>query len=156
MNELNTRIELEALIVEGDGMRAENLHRLHCGNTVAYGDTQFNELAQRMRKLKSPEPSPAVDEDSMYGSAIVAIEFALNGNPAARNLFLPAINLLETAQRNIWNPQDAATTALSRFDEATCELRATCERFKNDWVWQERLAAVDIARALLAAKEGAR
>ncbi len=155
MNELNTRIELEALISERAGMEAENEHTLRCRNGVVYGEDEFNELAERMRKLKSPEPSPTVDKNSMYGSAIIAIEYAMSGNPD-RSQFLPALRLLAAAQRYIWNPQDAATTALSRFDEATRELRATCERFKNDWIWQERLAAVETARALLAAKEGTR
>jgi len=45
------KIELEALLTEREGMLAENVHRLDCGHSIAYGDDAFFELAERMRKL---------------------------------------------------------------------------------------------------------
>lgn len=59
--------------------------------------------------------------------------------------------LIEVAGKARWDPDGPKATILQRFDEATLELLGVCERFKNDWVWQERLASVEIARSLLAA-----
>ena len=57
--------------------------------------------------------------------------------------------LIEAAGKVEWKPDSPETTIISRFDEATAELRMICKRFGGDWIWQERLAAVDAARALL-------
>jgi len=45
------RCKLEALVTEREGMLAENHHRLQCGNSIAYGDEAFDDLAARMRAL---------------------------------------------------------------------------------------------------------
>lgn len=45
----NRRIELEALITEREGMWAENEARRFLGQSPAYGDGHFMELASRMR-----------------------------------------------------------------------------------------------------------
>lgn len=62
-----------------------------------------------------------------------------------------AADFLEAAGKVKWKPDSPETTIVSRFDEATDELRTVCKRFFGDWIWQERLTAVDIARALLEA-----
>lgn len=48
---MKTRIELEVLITEREGMLAENTHRLDCGHSIAYTDHAFQELADRIRSL---------------------------------------------------------------------------------------------------------
>jgi len=40
------RCELEALLVQVEGMKAENQHRLDCGNSIAYGEDAFFEKAR--------------------------------------------------------------------------------------------------------------
>lgn len=45
------REALEALVTEREGMLAENQCRLLYGNSPAYGDGHFNDLAARMRAL---------------------------------------------------------------------------------------------------------
>ena len=49
---LKIRIELEALITEREGMKAENQFRVGCGEGVAYDEAPFIELADRMRELR--------------------------------------------------------------------------------------------------------
>ena len=53
------RCELEALITEREGMLAENQHRLHCGNSIAYAYDVFAAHADRMRALAA---APADDQ----------------------------------------------------------------------------------------------
>ena len=53
---METKIELEALITEREGMLAENTHRLTRGEIIAYTDDQFFELAEKMRGLKEKTP----------------------------------------------------------------------------------------------------
>jgi len=48
---METKIKLEALITEREGMLAQNEQRLRQGYSVAYGDEAFSELAARMLKL---------------------------------------------------------------------------------------------------------
>lgn len=61
-----------------------------------------------------------------------------------------AIKVLE-AGRVEWKPDDGITTILTRFDEAVDPVLRQASQFKNDWIWQERKRAIEIARALLAA-----
>jgi hypothetical protein len=49
MTELDRRIELEALITEREGMRAENAQHQ---DSQPYGELSFFQLADKMRKLK--------------------------------------------------------------------------------------------------------
>ena len=53
---MNTKIELEALITEREGMLAENTHRIDCGHSIAYGDESFFDLAQRICALSDQKP----------------------------------------------------------------------------------------------------
>lgn len=53
MNTPNEFIELQALITERDGMIAENMHRKHCGNSIAYTEDSFQIIAEQMRALKT-------------------------------------------------------------------------------------------------------
>lgn len=48
----NAQVELEALRAEGRGMLWENEHRTCCGNSVAYGEEAFNQLAVKIRATK--------------------------------------------------------------------------------------------------------
>jgi hypothetical protein len=50
---LLVRIELEALISERDGMTALNMQRAAIGNSMAYGDADFFNNADAMRKLRA-------------------------------------------------------------------------------------------------------
>lgn len=52
-----TRIELEALITEREGMIAENKHREGLGQSMAYGDSAFNALAEQIRELGKEKAS---------------------------------------------------------------------------------------------------
>ena len=49
-------IELQALITEREGMVAYNQYRCLRGETVAYPDEAFLELAEQIRALKPIEP----------------------------------------------------------------------------------------------------
>lgn len=49
---LTVKILLESYITEREGMLAENLHRQQCGNSIAYGDEAFSELAEKIKALK--------------------------------------------------------------------------------------------------------
>lgn len=51
-DELKTRIELEALITEREGMLALNKERESHGYALGYGEAAFLKLANEMRKLK--------------------------------------------------------------------------------------------------------
>ena len=53
---MNTNIGLEALITEREGMLAENIHRINCGNSIAYSDESFFDLAKRIRTLSDQKP----------------------------------------------------------------------------------------------------
>lgn len=52
-----TRIELEALITEREGMVAENQQRAHCDQSMAYGAEYFDDLASRIRLLAEKDPN---------------------------------------------------------------------------------------------------
>ncbi len=45
------RIEMEALLIEKEGMIAENTFRTGLDQSIAYGDKAFLVLAERMRKI---------------------------------------------------------------------------------------------------------
>jgi hypothetical protein len=62
VNNMNRRIELEALITEREGMIAENETRKRNENALAYGDSAFNSLADRMRLLNRSEPTSPPEE----------------------------------------------------------------------------------------------
>jgi len=51
MKDIKIQIKLEALITEREGMIAENHQRMSLGQSVAYSDDHFNELANRMTEL---------------------------------------------------------------------------------------------------------
>lgn len=53
---MNKRILLEALITEREGMTAENRQRKHLGQSMAYGDEDFDALAEKMRALIEDVP----------------------------------------------------------------------------------------------------
>ena len=53
---IDVKIKLEAFITEREGMLAENAHRLNCGNSIAYSNEAFFELAERIRKLVKEKP----------------------------------------------------------------------------------------------------
>ena len=57
-------IELQALITEREGMVANNQYRCLRGETVAYPDEAFLELAEQIRALKPIEP-PANGEQQL-------------------------------------------------------------------------------------------
>lgn len=57
MTDIEKRIELEALITEREGMKAENQIRTWRGEALAYDEGHFNDLAERMRKLNEPTPT---------------------------------------------------------------------------------------------------
>lgn len=48
----NTELEVHALNAELEGMKAENLHRLSCDMSIAYGEEAFFALAEKYRALK--------------------------------------------------------------------------------------------------------
>ena len=48
----NKMVELEALITEREGMIAENKQREILGQSMAYNDQIFMELAERIRQLE--------------------------------------------------------------------------------------------------------
>jgi hypothetical protein len=52
MTELDRRIELEALVAEGEGLKAENKRAQFYGDRPTYGEADFILLAERIRKLK--------------------------------------------------------------------------------------------------------
>ena len=52
---MKRQIELEALITEREGMLAENIHRLDCGHSIAYGNDAFVELAERIRAIQGED-----------------------------------------------------------------------------------------------------
>lgn len=54
--DIRLEIRLEALITEREGMLAENTHRINCGNSIAYGDESFFDLAKRIRMLSDQKP----------------------------------------------------------------------------------------------------
>jgi len=49
---MDKEIELQALITEREGMVAENMQRLHIGQSMAYNEDSFLVLAEKMRTLK--------------------------------------------------------------------------------------------------------
>lgn len=49
----NTMIELEALVVEKEAMKAGNSLRVSEGFTIIYDDISFFKLAEKMRGLKN-------------------------------------------------------------------------------------------------------
>jgi len=51
MEDLHTKIEIEALIAEREGMSAENKQREHLGQSLAYDEGAFQDLAEKMRSL---------------------------------------------------------------------------------------------------------
>jgi hypothetical protein len=59
MSDLNRRIELEALITERGGMIALNTKRVGRGESIAYDDDAFLEVAKKMMSLMDQEPAPA-------------------------------------------------------------------------------------------------
>ena len=71
----NTRIELEALITEREGMVAENQRRMSFNDAQAYSEGAFFELADKMRVLVIPAfivPEGALEKplDSKPGKII--------------------------------------------------------------------------------------
>jgi hypothetical protein len=48
----NNEIEIQALITIREGYIAENNHRVHLGESLAYSDAHFFELAEMIRALK--------------------------------------------------------------------------------------------------------
>jgi hypothetical protein len=48
---LDICLQAQALISEREGMVAENLHRQHCGNSIAYGEDSFLLNANRFTEL---------------------------------------------------------------------------------------------------------
>lgn len=56
MNELETKIKLEALITYRQGMIAENEYRSQCGKAQAYGEEAFSTLAKEIRELLDSLP----------------------------------------------------------------------------------------------------
>lgn len=64
MNELNRRIELEALITEREGMRADNVDREVRSQTMAHGSYSFSRIAARIRALAEPESTPIAENGS--------------------------------------------------------------------------------------------
>lgn len=49
----DVEIELQALITEREGMIAENMNRQYMNQGMAYTDISFNQLAEKIRKLKT-------------------------------------------------------------------------------------------------------
>ncbi len=49
--ELSIRIRLEVLVSEREGMIAENKHREHCGQSMAYCEDSFLINAQKITEL---------------------------------------------------------------------------------------------------------
>jgi hypothetical protein len=58
MSELNKRIELEALITEREGMRADNMLTASQKRPPAHGGLDFSVLAEQIRALAEPESTP--------------------------------------------------------------------------------------------------
>jgi len=56
----NTRIELEALLCEKEGMLADNALRALHGESPAWGGDAFDELASRIRALGGEEEKPQI------------------------------------------------------------------------------------------------
>jgi hypothetical protein len=54
MTDIEKRIELEALITEREAMKSENEIRVCRGEALAYDENNFDELADKMRKLNEP------------------------------------------------------------------------------------------------------
>lgn len=63
MSELNRRIELEALITEREGMRADNMLTASQKRPPAHGGLDFSVLAEQIRALAEPEAQPYTPED---------------------------------------------------------------------------------------------
>jgi len=49
---MDKQIELQALLTEREGMVAENMQRLHIGQSMAYNEDSFQILAEKIRALK--------------------------------------------------------------------------------------------------------
>ena len=56
---MDKKILLEALVTEREGMLAENTQCLHLGESMAYGQEAFNQLASEIRGLASQPSNPA-------------------------------------------------------------------------------------------------
>lgn len=52
-DDIDKRIELEALLTVRAGYEAENAHRMACGHSIAYGADAFIDLAKRIMALKT-------------------------------------------------------------------------------------------------------
>lgn len=48
---LERQCELQALVSEREGMVAENLHRQHCGHSIAYGEEAFAQNASAIQQI---------------------------------------------------------------------------------------------------------
>lgn len=53
MNAVTARILIEAFAVnaEIEGMKAENVHRLHCGHSIAFGEDCFMQKAHVLQNM---------------------------------------------------------------------------------------------------------
>jgi len=82
----NNEIELQALIAKCKGMDAENQHCIYFGLPIKYTDSAFDGLSEKMRALKTEEPSA----EHCTGGPVRAVHSmvesgygVLCGNPAA-------------------------------------------------------------------------
>ncbi|MCW4050513.1 MAG: hypothetical protein NWE89_12345 [Candidatus Bathyarchaeota archaeon] len=70
-----TRIALEALITEREGMMAKNAQRAYLGQAMAYVDKDFYLLADRMQKLAREEKKmPASPKRIMAELEFISVE----------------------------------------------------------------------------------
>jgi len=51
--QIDILLQMEELICEREGMIAENKFREHCGNSIAYGEDNFQILAQKFESLRA-------------------------------------------------------------------------------------------------------
>lgn len=59
---INIQLEMRALDAEMEGMKAENEWRTRNGDSIAYGEEAFSEMAEKYRKLKESSKPEVVHE----------------------------------------------------------------------------------------------
>ena len=119
MNELNRRIELEALITERDGMIALNMQRESLGQSMAYGDDAFLDVAAKMMALIETEPAPAYtpeDVARLVEAAKIGRKYIAHSEP--------------------------------RLPDHLCSAQTNCDQMCAEWkAWVENMGLIELALA---------
>jgi len=123
-----TRITLEVLITEREGMIAENARRIRLDNTVAYGDEAFTELATQMRKLAEGKALPVISNylTKEAGEHVLGIRYM-------QMAYERVLKMIEARQKEV---NRILGTAANAYNDGRCneleELREAIEA----WVYK--------------------